>query len=92
MRNLLHCALLHGEKINDVYYKLFLFVDSDSFGQEINRDEYCRNVKVDFAKKVAPYITENDFRYDLREQIKKWRITLKRGIRWEDRRKKLNVI
>lgn len=28
------------------------------------------NVKVDFAKKVAPYITENDFRYDLREQIK----------------------
>ena len=29
------------------------------------------NVKVDFAKKVAPYITENDFRYDLREQVVK---------------------
>ena len=29
------------------------------------------NVKVDFAKQVAPFITENDFRYDLREQIAK---------------------
>jgi energy-coupling factor transporter ATP-binding protein EcfA2 len=29
------------------------------------------NVKVDFAKKVAPCITENDFRYDLKEQIEK---------------------
>ena len=29
------------------------------------------NVKVGFAKKVAPYITENDFRYDLKEQIEK---------------------
>ena len=29
------------------------------------------NVKVSFAKKVAAYITENDFRYDLKEQIKK---------------------
>ena len=29
------------------------------------------NVKVGFAKKVAPYITENDFRYDLKEQIER---------------------
>ena len=29
------------------------------------------NVKVSFAKKVSPHITENDFRFDLREQIAK---------------------
>lgn len=29
------------------------------------------SVKVNFAKKVAPYITENDFRYDLKGQIEK---------------------
>lgn len=39
------------QRLLHLAFKLFLFVDSDSFGQEINRDEYCRNVKVDFAKK-----------------------------------------
>lgn len=34
------------------------------------------SVKVNFAKKVAPYITENDFRYDLKEQIEKMAINI----------------
>lgn len=45
-------------------FKLFLFVDSDSFGQEINRDEYCRNLMARLLKEFYGYegnfVIEND--------------------------------
>ena len=45
-------------------FKLFLFVDSDSFGQEINKDEYCRNLMARLLKEFysfeGKFVIEND--------------------------------
>lgn len=49
------------------------------------------NIKVSFAKKVVPYITENDFRYDLKEQIEKLANYIEMWNRMEGIEEKRNI-
>lgn len=49
------------------------------------------NIKVSFAKKVVPYITENDFRFDLREQIAKLANNIEMWNRMEGIEEKRNI-